>query len=589
MSRPFALIALSLLLLVLPGSSAGQEFATSPVRDEKADAVIERKAFDLLETISDQVSTLHSPANRVRAEGAIADLLWTRDEKRARALIKSVSEELVAVIADIDFSDPEVYLQLQWINQERQEIVTRIAARDPDLALYFLRETRPQASTESRPKWYSEFETNLELQLASRIAARDPARALQLARTSLARGFTWNLIGFLQELQQKDPKSAQSFYKDVVARIKDQDLGRDQEAVNPAWSLLASFQPPQADEDTYRDLIATLVSAALTVTPGDQFSINVAQNINGQMNSVMPQIEKYEPDKASALRQWSQNVERMSDPGTRMWRELNQVSQSGTVEDMLALALKYPRDFQNQIYQQAAWKAFSSGDVNRARQIVSDFVSDPIQRRQMLDQFDNQALSAAINENKIEEARQLLSKVKAADQRLQIFTRLAAQLAGKGDKKGAQDLLLEARSFVDSWPPGSKKMWAQIQLAQSYSALDPEQSFAILQPLIVRANELIAAAAVLDGFDYRYLKDGEWLSPGGNTLGNLIQNLEQTLAMLARFDFDRARTLADQLERPELRLLTELDIARAALSAKSGGLPVNGLRIMTSNRVMVIN
>jgi hypothetical protein len=583
MSRPFALIALSLLILVLPGSSAAQQFATSPVRDEKSDAVIEKKALELLETISEQVSTLHSPANRVRAKGAIADLLWTRDEKRARALIKSASEDLTGLIAAIDFSDPEVYLQLQWINQERQDIVTRIGEHDPDLALSFLRETRPQPATDSRPKWYSEFETNLELQLASRIAARDPARALQLARTSLARGISWNLIGFLHELQQKDPKSAQTLYQEIVARIKDQDLGRDQEAANPAWSLLSSFRPPQADEDTYRDLIATLVSAALTVTPSDQSSINLAQNINGQMNSVMPQIEKYEPARASALRQWSQNVERMSDPGTRMWRELNQVSQSGTVEDMLALALKYPRDFQNQIYQSAAWKAFSSGDINRARQIVSDFVSDPIQRRQMLDQFDNLALSTAINENRIEEARQLLGKIKTVDQRVQIFTQLAARLAGKGDKKGALDLLIEAHSYVDSLPPDSKKMWAQIQLAQSYSSLDPEQSFAILQPLIVRANELIAAAAVLDGFDYRYLKDGEWLSPGGNTLGNLIHNLEQTLAMLARLDFDHARALADQLERPELRLMAQLGIAQAALGGKFGSPPVNGRRIMTKS------
>jgi len=354
-----------------------------------------------------------------------------------------------------------------------------------------------------------------------------------------------------------------------------------------AWNLLW-FQPPPASEDVYRDLIGTLANAAMAVTPIDQSSINLAQNICGQLLSVTQQIEKYAPERAAALRQWSQTAERSFDPQTRMNQEINRVGQSGNIEELLALALKYPEDLRSQIYQQAAWKIFSSGDANRARQIVTDFITDPVQRRQMLAQFDNQSLESAINEDKIAETRQLLKKIKSVDRRVQILARMAARLAGKGDKKGALELLNEAKTIVDSSPPSLYQMGAQLELARGYSSLDQDQSFGIMQKLIVLTNELIAAAAVLDGFDVHYLKDGEWMIPGMSGLGNFVNSFNQTLAMFARLDFDRARTMADQLQRPELRLAADLDIARTTLSGRFVNLPGSGGAII-SNRPFVIN
>jgi hypothetical protein len=547
MFRRLALVVLSLLLLVLPRIALAQEFVGEPPRDEKPTPAIEKKAFDLLETISEQVTSLHSPSNRIRAESVIADLLWTRDEKRARALFKTASDDLINVVANIDFGEPDVYQQLMWLSQQRSDLVNRLAAHDPDAALSLLRATRLGAATDPRAKWYSDTETNLELHLAGVIAKQDPARALELARTTLPRGVSHGLIGLLNELQRKDPGSAQSLYKEMVDQIKSEDLERNYDLTEAAWNLLW-FQPPQANEDTYRDLLGTLISSTLTIIPTDQNSINVAQNVYAQLQSLMPQIEKYAPARAMALRQWSQNAERSFDPSMRMYQELNRVLQDGTVEDILALAPRYSAELQNQIYSQAAWKALSNGDANRARQIIADLISDPVQRRQMLAQIDNQSLEMAINQDKIADVRQVLSRVKLVERRVQVLIRLATILAGKGDKKGALELLNEARTAADSAPPGPGQMGAQLLLAQSYASLDPDQSFAVVQPLIVKLNALIAAATVLDGFDTQYLKEGEWITPGSNILGNLVGNLNQTLTMLARVDFDRARSAADQIE-----------------------------------------
>jgi hypothetical protein len=92
--------------------------------------------------------------------------------------------------------------------------------------------------------------------------------------------------------------------------------------------------------------------------------------------------------------------------------------------------------------------------------------------------------------------------------------------------------------------------------------------------LVVRLNELVAAAVILDGIDYRYLKDGEWvMQQGGNALSNLVTSLDRMLATLGRVDFDRARTLADQIGRPEMRVMMEIDLVQMTLSGKPGSAP----------------
>jgi len=250
---------------------------------------------------------------------------------------------------------------------------------------------------------------------------------------------------------------------------------------------------------------------------------------------------------------------------------------------MLAFAEKYPTELRNQIYQSASWKAFSGGDPNRARQIVSDFIADPVQRRAILEQYDSQGLNNASEDNKILEARRLLSRAKTLDRKVQILTQLANTLASKGDKKGALSFLGEARGIADSSAPSTTQISAQMQLAQAYVRLDPDQSFAIMQPLIAKANELIAAAAVLDGFENRFLKEGEWLTPGAGNTGSIVNNLNQGLAGLARIDFDRARALADQFDRPEVRLMAQLAIAQGALNRNGVNAYSNGRRAVSFN------
>jgi len=538
---------------------------------EKVDPATEKKALDLVESLSEQVDNLHSPSNRMRAQCVVADLLWTRDEKRARSLFSAALTQLANRISEIDYGDPEVYQELGRVTQSRQELIMRIAAHDSEMAVSALRQTRLPADSVGQLRGYDfQNEANLEMNVAGLIVNKDPAAALKLARSSLARGVSWNVINFLPQLYQKDQKAGQDLFQDLVTRIKSEKMSRNTDLANNAWNLLNTFQPPQADEDTYRDLLSSVVGYLLSANRQTQTGMSMAQNFYNQLDRIAPLVEKYLPSRTAELREWSQAVDRTLDPQVRTYQELNKLSQNGSVDEMLAVASKYPPEFRNLLYQNAAWKAVSSGDSARAKEIA-EMIADPVQRRQTIDQLENQTARAAEGNNKIIEARRLVDKTKNLNQKVEIILQTAGAVAAEGDKKAALEMLTEAKNILASWPQSAAQLQGRVRLAQAYLKLDPEQAFAVLQPLIMKINELVAAAAVLDGIDFHYLKDGEWVMPGVNNLGNVINSVDMTLSSLGQTDFDRARTLADQIERPEMRVLVEIDLAQSAL----GGKPIN--------------
>jgi hypothetical protein len=338
--------------------------------------------------------------------------------------------------------------------------------------------------------------------------------------------------------------------------------------------LLGSFQPPQADEETYRDLLTMVLSSILNLNRETQNGINMAQNFYHQVDGLMPLIEKYAPTRSTDLRNWSRTVERTLDPSTKIYQELNRVSQTGSIDDILALAEKYPPDFKNQAYQNATWKAFAAGDVTRAKEIT-ELVPDPFQRRQMLDQLEAQSANALKGEDKLAYARALIEKARTITRKIELTLQIASSLAAT-NKTQALELLNDGKMLVTATTPSAEQVKAQLRLAQAYIALDLDQTFAILQPLIIRLNELLAAAVVLDGIDFRYLKEGEWEMPGVNNLGMIVNRLNQLLVTLGRTNFDRALSLVEQIDRPEIRTMIQIDLAQVILAGRSADQPFNG-------------
>jgi len=160
------------------------------------------------------------------------------------------------------------------------------------------------------------------------------------------------------------------------------------------------------------------------------------------------------------------------------------------------------------------------------------------------------------------------------EERISFLLQVADQVGGN-DRKAALGLLSQAEQLISSIKPGTEQMEGQIRLAMLYCSLKSDRGFAIMESLMPRLNELVAAAAALDGFENSYLRDGEWTMTSAGSIGRLLTDLAQNAGYFTRRDFDRSLTLANQFERPELRLMAELKIAQAVLASQLNPAPMD--------------
>jgi hypothetical protein len=208
-------------------------------------------------------------------------------------------------------------------------------------------------------------------------------------------------------------------------------------------------------------------------------------------------------------------------------------------------------------------KALGSGDVARARQVASE-ISNPELRRSILAQIDHEQLWSPTNPEKTALIQQELNRLPGDEQRVEFLLTIASQ--GGIDRKSTLALLNQAGEIIDSLKPGKTKLEGQLSLAIAYCSINSDRGFAIMESLVPRLNELVAAAATLDGLENNYLREGEWNMSSEGFVGRLLAKLSQNAGCFARMDFDRSVTLANQFERNEIRVMAQTRIAQAILA-----------------------
>ena len=534
------LIFVTVVVLLCSHAARSQEPNAVRGLDESAAKAVRTKAIDLLESVAGQISSLRSAENRARIGSNVAELLWSHDEKRARSLFAAVEEDIKAGFYNSDSDESARSQTLMVFIHLRSDTVRRIARHDPELALEFLQATRP-ASDLQLPDYAKDGEKSLELRLASQIAAKNPQSALKLARQSLTKGFSPDLLPVLSQLQAKDKDAWLSLYREIVDKLNGENLAHDSLAAQTALALAQSFPPSGPDEQVDRDLIGLLLTNALASGCGPVSSDGATPQICFQIASLFSRMEMYYGARAAPLRRYAADTEGRFAP--RVSPLVREVMEYGTVDEILALIVKHP-EVGLQAYWRAMVKAQASGDVARARQIASDF-PDEEQRRYMLAQIDRNQMWRTVNPEKLAAIQQELGRLRTDQERIQFLLYRANQIGGN-DRKAALGLLNQASQIIDSARPGGKQLGYQLKLAMMYCSVKSDRGFAIMESLIPRFNELVTAASVLDGFDTDYLRDGEWNMSGDGSVGEILNSLADNAGYFAKMDFDRSVTLARQ-------------------------------------------
>ncbi|MCA1567540.1 MAG: hypothetical protein LC803_18195 [Acidobacteria bacterium] len=567
-----------------PGAAAAVPALTT---DEQAagQEELERKALALLDEVIGETPSLKLVENRVRLRAAAVEILWPRDQERAREIFNAAANDLSAATSGIDTDDPQYQNLTNTISQLRHRMLGVMGERDPKLALEFLRATRqppppvPPGVSLRQP----DQELMLETQLAQQIAARDPQQALRIAEETLSRGLSANLMPLLTQLRTSDPEGAARLTANIIKKLRTANFAVDYEATNIASYLLLSTRPaenanaqqqtiaadqtgarrPQLDESVRRDLVNLLVNA---VAAGNAGNARRSGNMGGLLSTVrelMPEVERYAPTQAAALRRRVEGDE--SRVGGNYTRVFHRVPEASTPEALIEAAAKAAPEMREQLYRTAVWKAFNEGNPDRARQIINNHVEGARQREEMLKELDQQLFWRAASEGKVEQAQAFLARIKSKDERVGMLLQLAQVTAGRGNAEVAVDFLDEAWNLIGGRAKNHSQFGLQLQVAHNYAPLAPPRAFEIIEASVTHLNELVAAAAVLDGFGQDAFAEDELKGQEGYVWSALATQCNETLAALARVDFEQARSIAGRFQRPEVRLPARLAVAHGIL------------------------
>jgi hypothetical protein len=523
------------------------------------------------------------PQTRARFQIKAAQLLWSSDEKRASKLAEQATDSVKEFIANIDGGDQEYSESFQIALQLRREVIDILTPHDPEMALNFLRATRGLSTpNEIQDRGQANQELELELALVGQVAANDPKRAFQMAEDTLKRGTPTSLVDTIRRLRPKEPELATKLAHDIAAKLATERFLAHPEAAYLAIGLLRTVkqgrrvqtpggggEPPTSllSEDEYRELLQKTAAEALAYSPPANYYTterNTAQNLVNMLKELSADLEGYTPGSAAAI---DKKFAELNNPESAAWQQYQTKINEGTVDSALEAVSQAPREIRDQFYQQIASKAAAAGDLTHARQIITDHVTNAMQRQQALRNLDQQAIYGATARGKIDEALRSLSNIRPARERAQILSQILPQIGPNLKKATAMLYLEQARGMLGNAPQaeGQEEMRALLEIGRAFSRYDANRGFEIVEPLVDQFNDISDSAVKLNGFGQTYYQDGELIMTNGNAVAEIGNQLATVLASLAVANFERAKIAADRIHPTDARIRAYLTIAEQSM------------------------
>jgi len=550
------LLILFAVIFLIPALSFAQE--TRP-DDKAAETALKAKAYELLESLATQISTLQSAENRARIGSNIGWSIWPHDEKRARALFNEVGQDIRLGLKPPEFDNPEEERTLLVFLQLRDDTIDRIAKYDPEFAFDFLRTTEP--AYEQMPPAFREKERALTLRLGKQVAGTKPDIALKLGRASLAQGVSEELLTLLRPLLRKHREQGVTLYKEIVVKLSKTKLTTDYRMVR-FLAGLAGIKPPLADETAFRELIDILVSKSLANKCDKETWDEEAGFFCSEIGPLVARLQSVDP-RAAKLKHLAEESERIP-WAAEAYAELEDFVAAGDFDGLLGLAEKYP-EFKNVVFWRAFELARIAGDVERAKKVANAYDFSPEAQQRLFAQIEQMKGVATVTEEELEEIQRQVDTIADMKVRLDYLVQNAIRI-GATNRAAAVKLLDRATPIVEAHKPVGERTRALIRLAMFYCMEKSDRGFTIMESQLPKLNELIDAAVKLDGFDTQYVRDGEWNMSANGNLGEILTDLSQNAGYFAWCDFDRAVNMAAQFERTEIRMMAQLKLAQSIVS-----------------------
>lgn len=293
-----ALLVIFLLIACFATAIAQEQQPAKPTAEEleKQKEEQTKNAFRLLDQVIDESQSLRLPENRIRMQIYAADVLWDRDQGRARSMFM-VAGDAVAEMNRTEPSPRPGPNQVRRPSQLRQELVLAAARHDAQLAYQLLATTKPPLpaqQTDPRQSRQAQVivEDTLEQTLLAAVAALDPKLAAQNADQLLEKGqFPYSLNTVISKLRTQDAEAATKLADKTVKRLQSANMLSNTEAGTLAMGLLnpgpriaptseaakeadarsgSDSRTPVLDQSLYVDLLGSVIDSALKAQPATQ-------------------------------------------------------------------------------------------------------------------------------------------------------------------------------------------------------------------------------------------------------------------------------------------------------------------------------
>jgi len=598
--------AVLIVLALAPVSVHAQVLQPAANPAEKVDELLRvtqqtSRITSLLERLADDARASDDLAFAVRAQAQAATLLWSRDAERARSIYRRAFESLgtspSAKPGDQKanaIGSPSVGLRSDLSaarkGQLRSELLNQIAARDPDLAEELAVSIADKLENSSRvckdgtsqdcganpanptfsnarttmttgPTREETERRELLMSAALQVVEREPQQAMAFAQMSVALGISSYLARFLTLLRAVDAERADLLFSNVVARLEESPEVNLTE-IHALGSYVVSVVNTTSEHTLSKPLVVRFLNLALNKVSRDEFDPSAitsrdesaAYFIGRQLTDL---VARYLPDRAGQLQIY---IGYGSDAGADALIDAADLSVRGPADlarDAIEATDKGERD---SLLARAALGWLARSGFKEAEEAAFRISNEATRDRVMI-----QIARRYSSTKRIDDALALARRVVDLSLRADVVVTLANAVLAAGDEVRAIELLNEAATY-SAKAALIDRARSLIKIAGSFAAFDDVRSFETLQSAIKAINETIkrqqdskdepASATKANGTRAFALDDLNGAS------------LERTLASLAKSDFDRALSLAEQLSTLEASIVAQLAVCKGGLAQR---------------------
>lgn len=613
------LVVFLLLSLTFTPAIAQQDQQEKPakpakVKAEDMDAEAEQRqevAMALVVTLAEEARNFKDQTRRARVQARAADILWERDQERARELFKRAWESADTADTDAARQRAEDIKRMQAAGEPvvlrggpelRNEVLRMVAKRDQALAEEFLKafdEAKAKASEETatqarRNRPFEQLGSARRLQLAQRLVADgEVERGWQIALPALDQ-VSVESIFFLSTLREKNASMADKGFDNLLARVA-RDPMSDANTVSGLSSYLftpffyitfegnganqsqsrRTTQPPDVPPNLRTAFMKVAFDILMRPLPAPDQDRTTSGHRGKYMviKRLLPLFEQYAPDLEPGLRTQMTALasyvppdaqeggnrdltaglrpddEVESDPWQRMQQRLDRAAKS---------------DDRDSIYADFAVALTAKGDP-RARDLV-DKIENTELRKSVKAYTDFEWAQFFIQKKDATEAARLAKNGELTSiQRVWTYTK-AAKLVLTSERSYAIDLieaaLAEARRIGNSDPDRARALTA---VATTMADVDLVRAWETLTEVIKAAN----AADAFTGEDSRIfsrIQTKEMTVINQSTAEDF--DLLGLFRLLARADLLRAVQLTKSFTGYVPRAVATLAIAQSVLEKR---------------------